>query len=740
LLQGISQKKEDLHYFSGNLTPALRPVCGTLPDKDFCMPGDKQPQPFISFGSFVADLQTQELKKQGVRLRLPGQSFQILKMLLEQPGELVSREELHQALWPSDTFVDFEKGINAAINRLRETLGDDADNPRYIETLPRRGYRFVGPITQPAPVQVTSLKTRKRKLLGVGLALAGVCALFALGFYWLTSLPPPRVLRYRQLTTDRQVKSTTPCNYDSLSVTDGPRVFFSEPSSSVVQVSSGGGDIAKVSTPFVCFSISDISPDKTELLGLSVTNGMAADQPLWVFSIASGLAHRLGNLTGHAPAWSPDGQRIVYATYKVSGGNDLYIAAKDGSEARKLISIENGYVLPIRWSPDGEVLRMIVRYKSSTSLWEVSTDGSNLHPIAQFPGENRLVTWINWTPDGRYFLLTIGRGNTYSWDIWALRETHSLFRRRTGKPIQLTSGAMSFWSPMPSPDGKQIFAIGGQFRGELARYDLKSRKFEPFLSGMSAEQLDFSKDGNWVAYVTFPEGILWRSRVDGSEKMQLTSSPLRVAVPRWSPDGTRIAFAGYPPEGPWKIYVVSTEGGKPEVVSESQNHELDPTWSPDGNTLIFGGHVFSAQTRISSLDLRTGRVSTILGSEGLCSPRISPDGRFIVAMEAPAMKLFLFDQQTQKWSELVNGGKPSAGWHQWSSDSKSVYIWDFGNGAALSRVRIGDRKIERVAALEVPEWVTGAAAGWMSVAPDGSPLLLRDLSIQEIYALDVDWP
>jgi len=101
----------------------------------------------ISFGPFEADLQTQELKKHGVRLRLPGQSFQILKMLLERPGELVTREELQRALWPSDTYVDFDHGVNAAVNRVREALGDSADKPCFIETLPRRGYRFIIPIT-----------------------------------------------------------------------------------------------------------------------------------------------------------------------------------------------------------------------------------------------------------------------------------------------------------------------------------------------------------------------------------------------------------------------------------------------------------------------------------------------------------------------------------------------------------------------------------------------------------------
>jgi Tol biopolymer transport system component/DNA-binding winged helix-turn-helix (wHTH) protein len=712
------------------------------------MPEAGQNMTSLRFGPFELFFESWELRKNGVRLKLSGQAIQALLLLTENPGCLVSREELRRRLWPGDSYGDFEHGLNAAINRLRETLGDDANNPVFIETLPGRGYRFIGPIAQPLSAKEekekeASPKTGGRKLWAIGAGIVSLFVLFPLAFYWLTSPPPaPQVFRYRQLTTDREVKNETPCGYDSLSVTDGPRIFFSEPSSTVVQVSSGGGEVSKVSTPFACFSICDISPDKTELLGLSVTNGMAADQPLWVLSVASGQARRLGNLTGRAPAWSPDGKRIAYAAHNGPSGNyDLYIAAKDGSEARRLITIENGFVYRIRWSPNGKVLRMIVRHKSSSSLLEVSTDGSNLHPVMQFPGENRLVMWINWTPDQRYFLFTMGRGDPDTWDIWALRETHSLFRTRTAKPVQLTSGAMSFWNPMPSADGKQIFAIGGQFRGELARYDVTSRKFGPFLSGISAEQLDFSKDGNWVTYVTFPEGILWRSKVDGSERMQLTSSPLRVEVPHWSPDGTRIAFAGYPPEGPWKIYLVSADGGKPEVVSESQNDELDPTWSPDGNTLIFGGHMFSPQTRISSLDLRTRRVSTIPESQGLFSPRISPDGRFIVAMDAPAtLKLFLFDQQTQKWSELLNNGKPTAGWHQWSNDSKAVYVWDLENEVALSRVRIGDRKIQRVVEFAVPKGLAGAGGGWMGVAPDGSPLLLHDLSIQEIYALDVDWP
>ncbi len=296
------------------------------------------------------------------------------------------------------------------------------------------------------------------------------------------------------------MKNQDPCGSTNVMVTDGPRVFFSEPSSSVAQVSSGGGDVVGVSIPFGCFTFSDISPDKTELLGNSISNGYAVDQPLWILSIASGQAYRLGNLTGHSAAWSPDGQRIAYAIANDDvGADDLYIAAKDGSAAKKLVRIENAFVGLIRWSPDGKVLRMVVQRESSGSVWEVSSDGTNLHAMDFLLGQHRQIMDINWTPDGRYFLFTTGRGNTFSpftavgGDIWALAEAKSLSPKKTADPIQLTTGAMSFWSPTPSPDGKQVFATGGQTRGELARYDLKSRKLEPFLSGISAEQLDFSK-------------------------------------------------------------------------------------------------------------------------------------------------------------------------------------------------------------------------------------------------------
>jgi Tol biopolymer transport system component len=220
-------------------------------------------------------------------------------------------------------------------------------------------------------------------------------------------------------------------------------------------------------------------------------------------------------------------------------------------------------------------------------------------------------------------------------------------------------------------------------------------------------------------------------------------NPLAAGLPRWSPDGTRIAFSGLLPGGIWKTYVVPAEGGKPEVVSQGERFELDPTWSEDGNSLIVGGYMTAVQARIYSVDLRTGRESIIPGSEGMYSPRVSPDKRFIVALDAPGdRKLLLFDQETQKWSELMSHKNPGLSWPQWSGDSKSVYVTDFADRHApvVYLIRIADRKTERVAAFEVPQGITRYWVGWVGMAPDGSPLVLRDLSIQEIYALDVDLP
>ncbi len=209
--------------------------------------------------------------------------------------------------------------------------------------------------------------------------------------------------------------------------------------------------------------------------------------------------------------------------------------SRDGSSPRKLLTVDSNPHY-FRFSPNGRVFRFS-QYDGqidSTTIMEAAADGTRLHKM--FPGYGG-----TWTSDGRFFIFQTRSGRRI--DLWALPEERGFrWGRRDDKPIQLTAGPLNFEDPLPSKDGKQIFAIGDSHRAEVIRYDSRSGQFVPYLSGISAEGLAFTRDGQWVTYTSYPDGTLWRSKVDGSERLQLTFSPMRVLLPRWSPDGKQIAL------------------------------------------------------------------------------------------------------------------------------------------------------------------------------------------------------
>ncbi|MBI1765256.1 MAG: PD40 domain-containing protein [Acidobacteria bacterium] len=374
---------------------------------------------------------------------------------------------------------------------------------------------------------------------------------------------------------------------------------------------------------------------------------------------------------------------------------------------------------------------------SLTSLWEVAADGANPHPLQPGWSNPAAECCGNWTADGRYFVFqSIRNGAT---NIWAMREQAGLFRRAGQEPVQLTIGPLNYYAPVPSQDGKKLFVVGEQRRGEMARHDMKTQQWVGYLSGISAERLDFSQDGEWVAYQTYPEGSLWRMKVDGSERLQLTYPPLQATLPRWSPDGKQIAITANMPNQPENIYLISAEGGSPQQLIPDERREGDASWSPDGNSLAFWAAAMSLKPAgIYLLEIRTRQVSLLPGSEGLYSPRWSPDGRYIAAIPNGLWnKLLLFDLTTQKWAELAT---QRANWPHWSRDGKFFYFPSIReNDPAVCRIRIGDRKIEWVASLKGLR-IAAASGIWIGWAPDDSPLVLRDVGTQDIYALDWQTP
>jgi eukaryotic-like serine/threonine-protein kinase len=568
--------------------------------------------------------------------------------------------------------------------------------------------------------------------------LAGTIAVTAAVLLYLFTrpLPSPRVLRTVQITSDGREK------YRPI-VTDGARLYFSEDTGGsfvLTQVSITGGETVTIPTPFQNNILLDISPTGSELLVGSIV-GTETEYPLWVLPILGGSPRRLGDVVAHAGAWAPEGQEIVFAN-----AADLYLAKSDGTDSRKLVTV-GGLPDQIRWSPDGRVLRFTVfePKSNSTSLWEVKSDGTNLHAL--------LPAWSTpssehegiWTPGGKYFLFTSSRGDPTSVaeNVWAIREKPGFFRRADSQPTQLTAGPINTGATLPSKDAKRLFVIGWKPRGELVKYDSKAQQFVPYLSGISAEGLDFSRDGAWVAYVTIPEGVLWRSRVDGSQRLQLSFPPTQAFLPRWSPDGKRIAFMTVAPGKPWKILLVSSEGGNTQPLLPGERDEADPNWSPDGNSLVFGGAPTveggtSGSVAIHVLDLKTHQVSELPGSEGLFSPRWSPDGNYICALATDSRKLLLFDFRTQKWvEELTN---LFVGYPSWSRNGKYIYLdGSLGDDPAFMRVRISDRKLERIVSLKGLKRA-GNLGPWAGLAPDDSPLLVRNVGTGEIYALDWDAP
>jgi Tol biopolymer transport system component len=521
-------------------------------------------------------------------------------------------------------------------------------------------------------------------------------------------------------------------------VTDGSRLYFWELGTSVSQVSASGGETVPLTIGLQGVVVYDVSPKGSELLIGSLNPQSYYESPLWLLPLPGGSPRRLADIFAQDATWSPDGSRIIYANE-----SDLYSAKPDGSDKRKITSVAGRGWWP-RVSPDGRRVRLSVYDPHTTlsSLWEVSMNGTPARRL--LPGWNAPTACCgNWTPDGNYFVFQAASNNGRT-DIWAIREK-GLFQNSESNPVRLTTGPLNYWAPLPSRDGKKIFVVGEQPHGELVRYDAKLSQVVPYMNGLSAEQLRFSPDGRWVAYVAYPEGSLWRSKVDGSERLQLTFSPQQAGLPRWSPNGKQIVFVAITAGQPFKMYIVSVDGGVSEEVITKEPMQMDPVWSADGNSILFGesplGQLGASHTNgIHVVDLKTLQASIIPGTEGLWSPRPSPDGRYLVGLYADNQRLMLFDWNTHKQTELANGTIVS--WPEWSRDSQYVYfvMAHADDSGKVFKIHIADRKIEEIESLKDAR-PTGALFGpWYGLAPDDSPLMLRNAATEEIYALDVDLP
>jgi Tol biopolymer transport system component/DNA-binding winged helix-turn-helix (wHTH) protein len=702
----------------------------------------------IRFEGFELRPAARSLTWNGRAIVLRSKTFDLLLYLAQHPHQVVAKEELMAALWP-DSFVE-ESNLAQHVFLLRKALAENGQGERIVVTVPGKGYQFTAPLdTLPffedrpgtGELRISAVQSVTRMVIeaeeedepprlaslpspsshsrswiwiavSVGFAVLAVGSI--LGWKKLHSRPSLRISTFTRITHDGRPKS--------FGGTDESRIYFEwEDTGGIAEISVSGGAVEPIQVALEHPRIGEVSPDGSTLLFTSEGGGKGPADSLWTLPVLGGSPRRLGNAV--SSTWSPDGTKVAYGT----ASGDICILRRDGSEAHRIASV-GGYLKSLAWSPDGSV----IRFSRDGLLWEISTAGANLHQL--LPGWVKSPTeWSgNWAKDGQFFFVADGQ-------LWLLDERHGRGGSLPGQPVQLTFGPTVWDHPIPSQDGKKIFASARTKRGELVHFDARSGQFQPFLAGISAEFVSFSNDGKSVAYVSYPEGVLWRANSDGRDPLQLTEPPVYPKSARWSPDGSRIAFVDRTEQGTDAIYVVASDGsGKPQrLLPDDRRAETDPSWSPDASKIAFSTSPnvgASAKSDLRILDLASSQVAAIPGSDGLVVPHWSPDGASIAAMTLDTMSMRLFNISTGQWTTLNTG---AVAFPEWSHDSRSIYYVRWTDEPAVLRIRVADGRRESMADLKGRQY-TGVYTMWMGLDPADIPMMLRDAGTDDIYSLAME--
>ena len=734
----------------------------------------------VAFGLFEADLATGELWKAGHRVRLQSQPFRVLGVLVSNSGEVVTREELHAQVWGKETSVDFDRALAGAINKIREALGDSAENPRFIQTLAKRGYRFIAPVSDlnprlPArdlsasaeetpqgtsasgtdtiaelhafqqhesrPAEPSHLnspptsKTRSRgKILGGLLLAAIIMSGAAVLFVEFASHQQTAPVRLEQVTYNSPI-SPGPPNAETIPTLAmvGDRVITSvlvngRPQLGTIDV--GSGDVQQIALPreLASISLADVSQDGTRLLVLGRVSS-TSEQPLWIVPASGGSAQRVANVLAHDATWMPDGHSILYAN-----GNDLNIIDRSGNAPRRFASL-SGRAFWLRWSPDGKILRFTQTdpLQHTEALWEIRDSGA----AVPLPGLNRVQQTAccgSWSPDGSAYIFQIARD--HGTDLWEMKEHFGLTL------TQLTNGPVRYFSPVAARNGHRFFFLGSDTPAGLQRLDASRHEFvpvQPFLA--NAARVTYSRDGHWVAW-TDSDGALWRARAsDGQEKLQLSPQGVEVFSAAWSPDGLTLAIMARTPGQMWGIYLLDSAGGSLREAMKGPRNIADPSWSADGRSLVFGGEPDlmgkeSGSHELQVLDLGTHKLTTIPHSDGLFSPRWSPDGRWIAALTLDQNRVMLYETSSQTWTPLAT---TSAADPVWSRDSKSIFVHAFQvDQQPILRITVPTGQTQSVADLSDLRTRESANCFFGGLTLDNQPLILPRVGTSNLYTFDLD--
>ena len=662
------------------------------------------------------------LQRDGLELALSPRTFDTLAFLVKNGPNLVTIEELMAGVW--DNLSVEPNNVTQHVSSARKALGDNPQAPIYIQNIPRRGYRFIAPVettfdeeTVPAaaaPVSKVAGKT-KNPWLVVTAAIAAILISAPLIAFLPVAPPELHITGYRQLTHDGGQK-------EGPLLINGNQVVYrsTEGAAHMWATPIAGGEAVPLGSPGEVES--DVSADGRTLLFSSLDSNGGS---LWSRQVRGGESHLLTE--ADMGSWSPDGNRLAAAS-----ANTLSIFERDRMIAKILVT---GQAWNPRWSPDGRRIRFSVLRTNESALWEVNADGGSPHQITECSASPVVRDGV-WNPRGDLFFFTARTDGADN--IWVSRERRLAQLTEDSKPVALTNGPGDWRWPVVSEDANKIFAIHSVSEPQLTSLDLATKEWRPYWHGAPVYQMDSSPNGQWVAFIQYPDRTLWKARSDGSERVQLTHAGMEAHEPHWSPDGNRIAFECRRPGSEWRAAIISANGGEAVEAAPQGKGQGVPTWSPDGRAILFGDRTEAKpgpRMNVHYVDLATHKITDLPNSYGLWSPRWSPDGKYIAAPSFDGMNLSVMKWPNGEWKNVLRLRAIEN--VMWSTDSRYIYFkgrkvvdcWE------LYRLRLADSQLELITDLKDFRW---PAEAWFGLTPSGTPLALYESSPQEVFAIDYE--
>ena len=708
----------------------------------------------ISFGPFILDLHTHELSKHGVKIKLSGQPLEILSLLLQNPGHLVAREQLRDLLWPGDTFVDFDHGLNAAINKLREALNDSAAAPTYIETLPRRGYRFIAnpPDSSSevgaAPVGYSPSTDAQPLVVPVSKQAFGAASshpyFFAGTMVFVLFLAGTLLLQHVYSNTTRQPVSSLQHIKPLTNLADET----SEPAFSPSGV-------------YVAFRRQASSPESSGLFVQSISTGN-------VVQLTRGE-------DDHCPAWSPDGRSIAFSR---GSGNDIsiYIIPFDptaptlpSARERKMGGSGIAPRRPeIAWSPDGKS----IVFTAASGLIQLALDDFGTHPVTVAPPLS-----LDWgpvlSPDGRQLLFVRSSDADFSDQLltvpvtggdvtqvaseharilgppqWSADSQSIVFASGRGShpglwrvsaqfrdsPVQINDGG---WYPAISHSTSRLAYQRITRSLNIWELNLSDPPQPPRILVTATSETDqgpapqVSPDRRKLAYMSDRSGTMeiWVSDRDGSNPYQITSIG-DVGTPRWSPDSQSIVFDASR-RNTTSIYRVDLDGTPPRLLTPD-NFNVCPSWSRDFKWIYF------ASSRTGTFQVwkipAAGGTPTQVTFQGGHAAIPSSDGKVIYYAKSQYAN-------PEIWQIPTNGGPEKllsplvrpATWASWAvTDRGIVFPTSSGKGKPTAALYdMTSHKVTTLASLNIVPF-------WLTASPDAKSLLFDQPGWQQAQIMLVD--